>query len=57
MWDSLRVNLPRDCMQFDDFPFDTKFKGSKDSRKFPHYSEVFFYYQAFVDKFNLSEKI
>ena len=37
---SLRVNLPREIMGFTDFPFDDKFEGSKDKRRYCGHEEV-----------------
>lgn len=40
IYDELRVNLPRELMGFTDYPFDTSFSGSFDSRRFPSHPEV-----------------
>eukprot|EP00892_Ulva_mutabilis_P007447 jgi/Ulvmu1/5074/UM021_0091.1 len=59
MYDSLRVNLPRELMGFSDFPFLPKFmKGrSQDARRFPHHTEVRWYLEAFADHFGIRDAI
>ena len=40
MYDNLRINLPRELMGFEDFPFNTDFIGSEDPRRFCTHHEV-----------------
>ncbi len=40
MYAQLRTNLPREVMGFQSFPFDTAWRGSKDSRQFCEHAEV-----------------
>ena len=49
MYVSLRTNLPREVMAFDDFPFTDEF----DERRFPHHSAVQRYLSKYADTFEL----
>ena len=57
MYWQLRTNLPRELMSFLDFPFDSKFSGSKDPRQFPSHQEVLAYIQAYAAHFNLLQYV
>jgi len=46
LYASLRTNLPRDLMAFDDFPFVDQ--GGGDPRRFPGHAEVLRYLEAFA---------
>ena len=40
LFGNVRVNLPRELMGFTDFPFDEKFEGSQDKRRYCGHEEV-----------------
>ncbi|BDA50060.1 Flavin-containing monooxygenase FMO GS-OX3 [Coccomyxa sp. Obi] len=55
LYSSLRVNLPREIMSYSDFPFIPDAMGgrSKDSRRYPHHTEVLAFLEAFTEQFGL----
>lgn len=53
LYDSLRTNLPRECMGFLDYPF----VGIEDHRRFPHHKEVLRYLQAFGRDFGIEKLV
>ncbi|KAK1373409.1 Flavin-containing monooxygenase [Heracleum sosnowskyi] len=55
MYNSLRLNSPREIMGFSDFPFLVK-KG-RDTRRFPGHRELLLYLQDFCEWFELREMI
>ncbi|XP_026398742.1 flavin-containing monooxygenase FMO GS-OX-like 4 [Papaver somniferum] len=57
LYDSLRVNLPREVMGFRDYPFMAQVKDGRDPRRFPHHSEVLHYLEDFANHFELVELI
>ncbi|XP_026394348.1 flavin-containing monooxygenase FMO GS-OX-like 3 isoform X2 [Papaver somniferum] len=57
LYDSLRVNLPREVMGFSDYPFVAKVKDGTDPRRFPHHSEVLHYFEDFANHFGLIQLI
>jgi len=58
VYESLRTNLPRECMGFTDFPFVPRFDDeSRDSRRYPSHMEVLAYLQDFAREFNLEEMV
>jgi len=57
MYEGLRTNLPREVMGYSEFPFDTKFPGSKDPRRFCTHQEVLAYLTAFAEEYRLLQYI
>lgn len=57
MYEGLRTNLPREVMGYSEFPFDTKFTGSNDPRRFCSHQEVLAYLEAFAGEFELLQHI
>ncbi|CAA7044017.1 unnamed protein product [Microthlaspi erraticum] len=57
VYDSLRTNLPRECMGFRDFPFAIRSGESRDQRRFPSHGEVLAYLQDFGKEFGIEELI
>ncbi|KAJ0248087.1 Flavin-containing monooxygenase FMO GS-OX5 [Hirschfeldia incana] len=58
VYDSLRTNLPRECMGYRDFPFVPRNDdGSRDPRRYPSHREVLAYLQDFAREFNLGEMV
>ncbi|XP_010473477.1 PREDICTED: flavin-containing monooxygenase FMO GS-OX2-like [Camelina sativa] len=58
VYESLRTNLPRECMGFTDFPFVPRFDDeSRDSRRYPSHMEVLAYLQDFAREFNIEEMV
>ncbi|XP_026394351.1 flavin-containing monooxygenase FMO GS-OX-like 4 [Papaver somniferum] len=57
LYDSLRVNLPREVMGFRDYPFMAQVKDGRDPRRFPHHTEVLHYLEDFANHFELVELI
>ncbi|MCL7027871.1 hypothetical protein MKW94_005685 [Papaver nudicaule] len=57
LYDSLRVNLPREVMGFTDYPFVAQVKDDRDPRRFPRHSEVLHYLEDFANHFGLVELI
>lgn len=54
LYDSLRTNLPRECMGFLDYPFSSRrARAGGDHRRFPGHREVLCYLQDFAREFNL----
>ncbi|KAH9313938.1 hypothetical protein KI387_022565 [Taxus chinensis] len=51
MYLSLRTNLPRELMAFNDYPFKTV--EGRDCRRFPGHREVALYLEDFADQFDL----
>ncbi|KAK7252669.1 hypothetical protein RIF29_36781 [Crotalaria pallida] len=57
LYDSLRTNLPRECMGFGDYPFKKREGKGRDSRRFPSHREVFTYLQEFAADFEINELV
>ncbi|VVA91068.1 unnamed protein product [Arabis nemorensis] len=58
LYDSLRTNLPRECMGFSDFPFVPRPDDeSRDPRRYPRHREVLAYLEDFASEFNLVEMV
>lgn len=58
LYDSLRTNLPRECMGFLDYPFSKKEgKKGRDSRRFPNHREVLNYLEDFAADFEIVELV
>lgn len=57
MYDSLRTNLPRNLMAFDNYPFDSRGGGDDTWPRFPGHAEVLEYLQQFAQERNLLEHI
>ncbi|RRT74719.1 hypothetical protein B296_00032001 [Ensete ventricosum] len=54
LYDSLRTNLPRECMGFLDYPFSSRrSRAGGDPRRFPGHREVLCYLQDFAREFDL----
>ncbi|ESQ29139.1 hypothetical protein EUTSA_v10023450mg [Eutrema salsugineum] len=58
VYESLRTNLPRECMGFRDFPFVPRGDDvSRDPRRYPSHKEVLAYLRDFAREFNIEEMI
>ncbi|KAL9305868.1 Flavin-containing monooxygenase FMO GS-OX-like 6 [Arabidopsis thaliana] len=58
IYQSLRTNLPRECMGYSDFPFVTRPDDeSRDPRRYPDHREVMRYLQDFAKEFKIEEMI
>ncbi|EOA40352.1 hypothetical protein CARUB_v10009080mg [Capsella rubella] len=59
VYDSLRTNLPRECMGYSDFPFVPRREHdeSRDSRRYPSHKEVLAYLEDFAREFKLEEMV
>ncbi|KAL1199053.1 Flavin-containing monooxygenase FMO GS-OX5 [Cardamine amara subsp. amara] len=59
VYDSLRTNLPRECMGYRDFPFVPRPEDdeSRDPRRYPSHREVLAYLEDFARKFKLEEMV
>ncbi|XP_026394353.1 flavin-containing monooxygenase FMO GS-OX-like 3 isoform X2 [Papaver somniferum] len=58
LYESLRVNLPREVMGFRDYPFVAQVNDDgRDPRRFPHHTEVLHYLEDFANHFGLIELI
>ncbi|XP_013612296.1 PREDICTED: flavin-containing monooxygenase FMO GS-OX2 [Brassica oleracea var. oleracea] len=58
VYESLRTNLPRECMGFRDFPFVPCVDDfSRDSRRYPSHREVLAYLQDFAREFKIEEMV
>ncbi|XP_023642876.1 flavin-containing monooxygenase FMO GS-OX4 isoform X2 [Capsella rubella] len=58
VYESLRTNLPRECMGYQDYPFVPRNDDpSRDSRRYPSHREVLAYLQDFATEFNIEEMI
>ncbi|KFK40595.1 hypothetical protein AALP_AA2G015900 [Arabis alpina] len=58
LYESLRTNLPRECMGFRDFPFVPRGDyESRDSRRYPSHREVLAYLQDFAREFEIEEMV
>lgn len=53
MYDSLRTNLPRDLMAFQDYTFDSAGGGDDDWQRYPHHTKVLNYLENFAVEFNI----
>lgn len=53
LYDSLRTNLPRDLMAFQDYTFDTKGGGDDHWLRYPHHSKVLIYLERFANDFGI----
>lgn len=53
LYDSLRTNLPRECMGFLDYPFAARSGEGTDPRRFPGHREVLRYLENFARDFDL----
>ncbi|KFK43478.1 hypothetical protein AALP_AA1G130200 [Arabis alpina] len=59
VYESLRTNLPRECMGYRDYPFVPRPEddGSRDPRRYPSHNEVLAYLQDFAREFKLEELV
>jgi thioredoxin reductase len=57
MYKYLRTNLPREVMGVADFPFDSQFAGSKDSRRYCSHEEVYRYLEAYAKHFDILKHV
>nr|QWJ73362.1 aliphatic glucosinolate S-oxygenase 5 [Isatis tinctoria] len=59
VYESLRTNLPRECMGYRDFPFVPRPEDddSRDPRRYPSHREVLAYLQDFAREFKLEEMV
>lgn len=57
LYESLRTNLPRECMGFRDYPFVRREGKGRDSRRFPNHREVLMYLEDFADYFEIGELV
>ncbi|CAL0314299.1 unnamed protein product [Lupinus luteus] len=57
LYDSLRTNLPRECMGFRDYPFIKRDEKGRDSRRFPSHREVLMYLKDFAANFGIGELV
>lgn len=57
LYESLRTNLPRECMGFRDYPFRRREGKGRDSRRFPGHREVLLYLQDFAADFEIGELV
>ncbi|KAL2348139.1 hypothetical protein Fmac_002139 [Flemingia macrophylla] len=57
LYDSLRTNLPRECMGFRDYPFRKREGKERDSRRFPGHREVLMYLQDFSAHFGIGDLV
>ncbi|XP_010476171.2 PREDICTED: LOW QUALITY PROTEIN: flavin-containing monooxygenase FMO GS-OX-like 6 [Camelina sativa] len=58
VYQSLRTNLPRECMGYCEFPFVTRpDDDSRDPRRYPDHREVMMYLQDFAKEFKIDEMI
>ncbi|CAH8341054.1 unnamed protein product [Eruca vesicaria subsp. sativa] len=58
VYESLRTNLPRECMGFRDYPFVPREDDlSRDSRRYPSHREVLAYLQDFAREFKIEEMV
>lgn len=53
MYKNLRTNLPREVMGVGDFPFDDRFPGSTDPRRYCSHEEVFRYLKAYAEHYDV----
>lgn len=53
VYDSLRTNLPRDLMAFQDYTFDSMGGGNDTWQRYPHHSKVLEYLENFASEFDL----
>jgi len=53
LYDSLRTNLPRDLMAFQDYTFDSKGGGDDHWQRYPHHSKVLVYLERFANDFGI----
>ncbi|XP_010476176.1 PREDICTED: flavin-containing monooxygenase FMO GS-OX-like 1 [Camelina sativa] len=56
VYESLRTNLPRECMGYSDFPFVTR-SDDGDPRRYPDHREVLKYLQDFAKEFKIDEMV
>ncbi|KAL1316636.1 hypothetical protein AAHE18_15G080600 [Arachis hypogaea] len=57
LYDSLRTNLPRECMGVRDYPFERREGKDRDPRRFPGHREVLMYLQDFAADFGIGEVV
>ncbi|XP_021901815.1 flavin-containing monooxygenase FMO GS-OX-like 4 [Carica papaya] len=57
LYSSLRTNLPRECMGYQDYPFVPRPGDSRDPRMYPCHREVLVYLQEFAKEFEIEEMI
>ena len=57
MYDSLRTNLPRDLMAFQDYTFDSEGGGGDDWQRYPHHTKVLNYLENFAAEFDILNMI
>jgi hypothetical protein len=53
LYDSLRTNLPRDLMAFQDYTFDSKGGGDDHWQRYPHHTKVLIYLERFANDFGI----
>jgi len=57
IYDSLRTNLPRDLMAFQDYTFDSMGGGEDEWQRYPHHSKVLTYLENFAESFDITSMI
>ncbi|XP_054824496.1 flavin-containing monooxygenase FMO GS-OX-like 4 isoform X1 [Prosopis cineraria] len=57
LYQSLRTNLPREIMGFQDYPFVKRESNGRDGRRFPGHKEVLMYLQDFASAFGINELV
>ncbi|MEH6556626.1 MAG: FAD-dependent oxidoreductase [Oceanicoccus sp.] len=57
IYNSLRTNLPRDLMAFQDYTFDSAGGGGDDWQRYPHHTKVLNYLENFADTFGILDMI
>lgn len=57
LYESLRVNLPREAMSLREYPFVAKKTGHRDPRRFPGHREVLEYLKDYTTEFAIGELV
>jgi cation diffusion facilitator CzcD-associated flavoprotein CzcO len=57
LYRSLRTNLPRESMGFQDYPFVSRDDPDRDPRRFPGHREVLMYLEDFAREFGIAELV
>ncbi|XVE65042.1 hypothetical protein DITRI_Ditri07aG0150300 [Diplodiscus trichospermus] len=57
LYSSLRTNLPREVMEFRDFPFMARPGENRDPRMYPGHGEVLMYLKDFAREFGIEEMV
>ncbi|VVA92044.1 unnamed protein product [Arabis nemorensis] len=57
LYESLRTNIPRECMGFTDYPFVPSDDVSRDPRRYPSHKEVLAYLQDFAKEFKIEKMV